>query len=35
MGSNSRVRGVAARRDLGWTPRGPGIFEAIAAGRAM
>jgi nucleoside-diphosphate-sugar epimerase len=35
MGSNSRVRGVAARRDLGWTPRGPGIFEAIAAGRAI
>jgi len=35
MGSNSRVRAVAARRDLGWTPRGLGLLEAIASGRAI
>jgi nucleoside-diphosphate-sugar epimerase len=30
--SNSRVRGVAARRDLGWAPRGPALLEAIERG---
>ncbi len=35
MGSNSRVRAVAAQRDLGWTPRRPGLLEAIAAGQAI
>jgi nucleoside-diphosphate-sugar epimerase len=30
--SNSRVRGVAARRELGWAPRGPALLEAIEHG---
>lgn len=34
MGSNSRVRAVAARRDLGWAPCGPSLLEAIATGQA-
>ena len=32
MGSNSRVRAVRARRELGWAPRGPSLLEEIERG---
>lgn len=32
MGSNSRVRAVRARKDLGWTPRAPSLIEEIERG---
>ncbi len=32
MGSNSRVRAVRARRELGWTPRRPSVIEEIETG---
>jgi nucleoside-diphosphate-sugar epimerase len=32
MGSNSRVRAVRARRELGWAPRRPSLLEDIAHG---
>jgi nucleoside-diphosphate-sugar epimerase len=31
-GSNSRVRAVRARRELGWAPRGPALLEEIERG---
>jgi nucleoside-diphosphate-sugar epimerase len=30
-GSNSRVRATRARRELGWSPRGPGLLDTISA----
>jgi nucleoside-diphosphate-sugar epimerase len=33
-GSNSRVRAVRARRELGWAPRGPALLDSIARGGA-
>jgi nucleoside-diphosphate-sugar epimerase len=33
FGSNSRVRAVRARRELGWSPRGRGLIEEIERGR--
>ncbi len=30
-GSNSRVRATRARRNLGWSPRGPALLESIRA----
>jgi len=32
MGSNSRVRAVAARRELGWAPQGASVIEEIERG---
>lgn len=32
LGSNSRVRARRARRELGWSPRGPSVFEEIERG---
>ena len=32
MGSNSRVRAVRAREELGWTPSGPSLIEEIERG---
>ena len=32
MGSNSRVRAVRARRELGWTPHRPSLLEDIEHG---
>lgn len=32
FGSNSRVRGVRAREELGWTPSGPSLLEEIETG---
>lgn len=32
MGSNSRVRAVRARAELGWTPTSPSLIEEIATG---
>jgi nucleoside-diphosphate-sugar epimerase len=32
MGSNSRVRAVRARKELGWTPLGPSLIEEIERG---
>jgi nucleoside-diphosphate-sugar epimerase len=32
MGSNSRVRAVRARKELGWTPTGPSLLEEIERG---
>jgi hypothetical protein len=32
MGSNSRVRAVRARRELGWVPRRPSLLEDIEHG---
>ena len=32
MGSNSRVRGRRARKDLGWAPSGPSLMEEIERG---
>ncbi len=32
MGSNSRVRAVAARRDLGWNPGAPSLLDEIERG---
>jgi nucleoside-diphosphate-sugar epimerase len=32
MGSNSRVRAVRARRELGWAPRRPSLLEDIEGG---
>jgi nucleoside-diphosphate-sugar epimerase len=32
MGSNSRVRAVRARRELGWAPRRPSLLEDIEHG---
>ena len=32
MGSNSRVRAVRAREELGWAPRGPSLIEEIEHG---
>ena len=32
MGSNSRVRAIRARTELGWAPKGPSVFEEIATG---
>ena len=31
MGSNSRVRAVRARRELGWTPHRPSLLDTIRA----
>lgn len=31
LASNSRIRGVRTRRDLGWNPNGPGLADAIGA----
>lgn len=33
MGSNSRVRAVRARKELGWTPTRPSLIEDIERGR--
>jgi nucleoside-diphosphate-sugar epimerase len=32
MGSNSRVRAVRARKELGWTPNGPALLDEIERG---
>jgi nucleoside-diphosphate-sugar epimerase len=32
MGSNSRVRGLRARKELGWAPRAPSLMEEIERG---
>ena len=32
MGSNSRVRAVRAREELGWAPSGPSALEEIETG---
>jgi len=32
MGSNSRVRGVRARQELGWAPAGPALLHEIEQG---
>jgi hypothetical protein len=32
MGSNSRVRAVRARRELGWAPHRPSLLEDIEHG---
>jgi hypothetical protein len=32
MGSNSRVRAVRTRRELGWTPHRPALLEDIEHG---
>lgn len=32
MASNSRVRAIRARRELGWTPKGPPLLEEIETG---
>ena len=32
MGSNSRVRAIRARRELGWTPRRPSLLDDIERG---
>jgi nucleoside-diphosphate-sugar epimerase len=32
MGSNSRVRAVRARAELGWRPRGPSLIDEIESG---
>lgn len=33
-GSNSRVRAVRARRELGWAPHGPALLDSVAHGGA-
>jgi hypothetical protein len=32
FGSNSRVRAVRARRELGWSPRRPALLDDIERG---
>ena len=32
MGSNSRVRGLRARQELGWAPRAPSLLEELESG---
>jgi nucleoside-diphosphate-sugar epimerase len=32
MGSNSRVRGLRARKELGWTPQAPSLLDEIERG---
>ena len=35
LGSNSRVRAVRARRELGWAPRRPSLLDEIARGSGV
>src|SRR5262249_36397136 len=35
FGSNSRVRGVRARRELGWSPKRPPLVEDIEGGSVV